>query len=62
VAPAEPAVVDIAALCYRGRSAVARAAEVRQQLRVVLGATVTPTAIQPLVDELADLVELALAD
>ncbi len=62
VAPAEPAVVDIATLCYRGRSAVARAAEVRQQLRVVLGATATPTAIQPLVDELADLVELALAD
>lgn len=62
VAPPEPAIVDIATLCYRGRSAVDRAAEVRQQLRVVLGATVTPTTIQPLVDELADLVELALAD
>ncbi len=60
--PIEEAVVDIRALCYRGRSAVDRAAEVRQQLRVVLSATVTPASIQPLVDELADLVELALAD
>lgn len=60
--PIEEAVVDISALCYRGRSAVDRAAEVRQQLRIVLSATVTPASIQPLVDELADLVELALAD
>lgn len=60
--PPEPAVVDIATLCYRGRAAVDRAAEVRQQLRVVLTASSTPTAIQPLVDELADLVELAFAD
>jgi hypothetical protein len=54
--------VDIATLCYHGRAAVDRAAEVRQQLRVVLTASSTPTAIQPLVDELADLVELAFAD
>lgn len=61
VAP-EPAIVDIATLCYRGRAAVDRAAEVRRQLRDVLTASSTPTAIQPLVDELADLVELAFAD
>ncbi len=59
---AEPAIVDITTLCYRGRAAVDRAAEVRQQLRAVLTASSTPTAIQPLVDELADLVELAFAD
>jgi len=60
--PVESPIVEIATLCYRGRSAVERAAEVRQQLRVVLSATVAPAAVQPLVDELADLVELAIAD
>lgn len=60
--PAELPIVDITTLCYHGRAAVDRAAEVRQQLRDVLTASNTPTAIQPLVDELADLVELAFAD
>ncbi len=59
--PAEPPVVDIATLLYRGRTAVTRAAEVRRELDLILAGRQT-AALQPLVDELADLVELAFTD
>lgn len=61
VAP-EPMVIDIGDLCYRGRAALERADVVRREIRTALSASVPPTAIQPLVDELLDLVELALVD
>ncbi len=65
---AEPAVaaqpdaetVDIEALCYRGQSARQRAQEVRRELRLALATQTPPDSVIPLVDELYDLVELAL--
>ena len=53
--------VDIASILYRGRTAVTRAAEVRRELDLILGGQKT-APLQPLVDELADLVELAFTD
>jgi chemotaxis protein histidine kinase CheA len=62
-APAvEPSVVEIADLCYRGRSALERADVVRREIRFALAIATPQTALQPLVDELLDLVELALVD
>ena len=52
--------VDIEALCYRGQSARQRAGEVRRELRLALTAQTPPESVIPLVDELYDLVELAL--
>lgn len=58
---AEPLVVEIGDLCYRGRRALERADDVRREIQAL--AVSTPhTSIQPLVDELLDLVELALVD
>jgi hypothetical protein len=57
----EPA-VDIASLCYRGRGALARAVEVRHVITEQLGRGVRPDAMQQLLDELLDLVPLALDD
>jgi hypothetical protein len=53
-------VVDIALLCYRGHGALRRAAEVGGALTEALGRGVDVTAIRPLLDELLDLVPLAL--
>ncbi|MFN8651280.1 MAG: hypothetical protein U0133_05200 [Gemmatimonadales bacterium] len=61
IAP-EPMVIEIGELCYRGRAALERADVVRREIRSALSASAPPTAIQPLVDELLDLVELALVD
>ncbi len=63
-APAEGAVVaiEMAVLCYRGRAALERAAAVRQQLAAELARNGGLDAIQPLLQELLDLVPLALAD
>lgn len=58
----EPLVVEIGELCYRGRSALERADVVRREIRTALSASDSPAAIRPLVDELLDLVELALVD
>ena len=55
---AEP--VAIESLCYRGRSALERAAAVRRTLTVELASVVDLAAIQPLLQELLDLVPLAL--
>ena len=53
--------VEIGALCYRGRAALERAAAVRQQLADELARHGGLDAIQPLLQELLDLVPLALA-
>jgi hypothetical protein len=54
--------IEIGALCYRGRSALERAAAVRQQLADELAKHGGLDAIQPLLQELLDLVPLALAE
>ncbi|HEX3236153.1 MAG TPA: hypothetical protein VHR41_18315 [Gemmatimonadales bacterium] len=54
--------VEIAALCYRGRAALERAGLVRQQLADELTRHGGLDAIQPLLQELLDLVPLALAE
>ncbi|MEO8636220.1 MAG: hypothetical protein ABI587_13175 [Gemmatimonadales bacterium] len=56
----EHAVVDIEELCYRGHAARERAQEVRRELRLALAANTLPDVVIPMVDELYDLVELAL--
>jgi chemotaxis protein histidine kinase CheA len=56
-APAADAVVEIRSLCYAGRSALARASEVRSELLKVLAGQ--GGNLRPLLDELLDLVELA---
>jgi hypothetical protein len=62
-APSEGTVtVEIGALCYRGRAALERAAAVRQQLADELARHGGLDAIQPLLQELLDLVPLALAE
>jgi hypothetical protein len=62
-APSEGTVtVEIGALCYRGRAALERAGAVRQQLADELARHGGLDAIQPLLQELLDLVPLALAE
>lgn len=58
----EPATdpVAIESLCYRGRSALERAAAVRQRLAAELAGVSDIAAIRPLLQELLDLVPLAL--
>lgn len=60
-AAAELAVVEIVDLCYRGRRALERADVVRREI-LSFGLSTPRSSIQPLVDELLDLVELALVD
>jgi hypothetical protein len=55
-------VIAITALCYRGYAALERANTVRQQIAAELGRDASLTTIQPLLQELLDLVPLALAD
>ncbi|HEX6615685.1 MAG TPA: hypothetical protein VF046_05215 [Gemmatimonadales bacterium] len=54
--------VEIGRLCYSGRAALERAAAVREQLAAELSRDGGLAAIQPLLQELLDLVPLALAD
>ncbi|MBL8976882.1 MAG: hypothetical protein JNM53_00585, partial [Gemmatimonadetes bacterium] len=61
VAP-EPPLVAIEELLYSGRAALQRADQVRRQLRSLSASAEPLSTIQPLVDELLDLVELAIAD
>ncbi len=58
-APEEPAVVDITALTYRGRSALTRAAAVRLEIREAMASHAAGAVLRPLVEELLDLVDLA---
>lgn len=62
VAAAEPDVVPVASLLYRGRSALERAAAVREDLSTQLDARADWSTVRPLVEELLDLVPLALDD
>jgi hypothetical protein len=54
--------VPIGTLCYRGHAALERANAVRQQIAAELGRDATLQSIQPLLQELLDLVPLALAE
>ena len=58
--PAEARVVDITSLCYRGRSARARAAEVGAELTRHFEGSLALESVEPLLQELLDLVPLAL--
>jgi len=55
-------VVSIEALCYRGRGALERALALRHELTAELAGLNDPASIHPLLQELLDLVPLALAD
>ena len=56
-----PDIVDITELLYRGPRALAEANRVRLQIRAAVASDHAPGTIQPLFDELLDLVELAAA-
>ena len=58
----EPGVVGIESLCYRGRSALERAAELRREIQSRLGPGRGLVEVRPLLDELLDLLPLALAE
>ncbi|HET7599309.1 MAG TPA: hypothetical protein VFK09_03410 [Gemmatimonadales bacterium] len=58
----ETGVVEIGALCYRGRAALERAAVVRAEIADRLARTNDLAAVQPLIQELLDLVPLALTE
>jgi hypothetical protein len=60
-APEEPAVA-IDTLCYRGQAALERALAVRHQIAAELNRDTSLESLQPLLQELLDLVPLALAD
>ena len=59
---AEDAAVAIATLCYSGQAALQRANIVRQQIAAELERDATLASLQPLVQELLDLVPLALVE
>ncbi|MFN2326363.1 MAG: hypothetical protein ABR551_10815, partial [Gemmatimonadales bacterium] len=56
------AVVPIESLLYRGRSALIRANEVRQEIDAIIAALKAERRLEPLIQELMDLVPLALDD
>jgi hypothetical protein len=58
----QPPVVAIESLCYRGRSALIRAAELRREILARLGPGRGLVEVRSLLDELLDLVPLALAE
>ena len=58
----EAPVLEIAELCYRGRSALTRAAAVRLEIRDAMASHAAGAVLRPLVEELLDLVELAQVD
>lgn len=72
VAPAAPqfavaagedgTVVPIESLLYRGRGALVRANEVRQEIDAIIAALKAERRLEPLIQELMDLVPLALDD
>jgi hypothetical protein len=59
---AEEPAVAIGTLCYQGQAALERANEVRQQLAARLTDEASLESLQPLLQELLDLVPLALAE
>ena len=61
VTPVQPGdAVEITTLCYRGRAALERAAVVRQALAAEVAGAADLSTIRPLLQELLDLVPLAL--
>ena len=54
--------LSIEALCYRGRAALERASDVRRELVSALQQGRELAAVRPLLDELLDLLPLALGD
>jgi len=56
----EPQVVSIDDLLYRGRPALLRASELRNEMRTQLERGQHIAVLRPLLDELLDLVPLAL--
>jgi hypothetical protein len=58
----EPDVIAIADICYRGRSALHRAADVRHAIRDAMASHAPGAVLRPLVEELLDLVDLAMVD
>jgi hypothetical protein len=58
----ETAVLEIGDLLYHGRAALERADAVRREIRALWSTSESNSAVQPLVEELLDLVELAIAD
>jgi hypothetical protein len=61
-APGDTETVEIGVLCYSGRAALERAVAVRQQLAAELSRNGGLESIKPLLQELLDLVPLALAE
>jgi hypothetical protein len=61
-ASAEEPAVAITSLCYSGRAALQRANAVRQQIAAELDRDAPLASLQPLVQELLDLVPLALVE
>ena len=61
-AASAPAVVAIESLCYSGRGALERAAELRREIQARLGPGRGLVEVRPLLDELLDLLPLALAE
>jgi len=61
-AEVEAITVAIGTLCYRGHAALERANAVRHQIAAELKGEATLESLQPLLQELLDLVPLALAD
>jgi hypothetical protein len=59
---AEEPAVEIDALCYRGQAALERAVAVRHQIKAELSKETSLESLQPLLQELLDLVPLALGD
>jgi hypothetical protein len=60
--PVDEAVISIGVLCYSGHAALERANAVRQQITAQLGRDASLATLQPLLQELLDLVPLALAE
>jgi hypothetical protein len=58
----ELAIVEIGELLYHGRAALERADVIRREIRSAWSTPDSARALQPLVEELLDLVELAIAD
>ena len=58
----EDAPVPIEMLCYRGQAALERANVLRHQITAQLDRDATLQSLQPLLQELLDLVPLALAE
>ncbi len=55
-------VIEIASLVYRGRAALERADQVRREIRAAFSASAPAATLRPLMDELLDLVELAMVE